>query len=89
MARQAEAALGIDLGRVIMVGDKALDVGLGRALEAPTFLVTTGHGSATFAEGKIVPDYLVDGLDAVAAVCENPAGFLVPVALPPTFDLRP
>lgn len=89
MARQAEAALGIDLTRVIMVGDKALDLGLGHALHAPTFLVTTGHGNATFAKGEVVPDYLVDGLDQVAAVCESAAGFPVAVPLPPTFDLRP
>lgn len=87
MARQAEAALGIDLNRVIMVGDKALDLGLGRALGAPTFLVTTGHGRATFAEGAVQPDFLVDGLDAIADICAGEGGFPIPVALPTSLEL--
>lgn len=88
MARQAAADLGIDLEHVFVVGDKALDLGLARALAAPAFLVTTGHGEATFASGAVVPDFLVDGLDTVASICEADAGLPVPVALPVTLEPR-
>lgn len=88
LALQASAELGIDLSRVLVVGDKALDLGLARALGAPAYLVTTGHGEATLAAGEIIPDFLVDGLDALAATCEAAAGLPVPVALPITLDPR-
>jgi histidinol-phosphate phosphatase family protein len=88
MAEQARDDLGIDLDRVLMVGDKALDLGLGRALKAPSFLVTTGHGKATLAEGAVVPDYVVDGLDAIADICEAAAGLPSPVALPTSLELH-
>lgn len=83
LAQQAAAELGLDLTRVIMVGDKAIDIGLARGLGAPGFLVTTGHGAAAFADGSAVPDYLVDGLQEVAAICEDPAGLATALALPP------
>ncbi len=74
LARQAEAELGIDLGRVLVAGDKDSDLGLGRGLGAPTFLVLSGEGPATLRSGGPPADYLVEDLHELARICGHPAG---------------
>lgn len=74
LARQAEAELGIDLGRVLVAGDKDSDLGLGRRLGAPTFLMLSGEGPATLRSGGPPADYLVEDLHELARICGHPAG---------------
>ncbi len=83
LARQAERELGLDLNRVLVVGDKPADIGLGRGLAAPTFLVTTGEGAITLESERAMADYAVDGLDEVARICGHPAGLAAATSLPP------
>jgi D-glycero-D-manno-heptose 1,7-bisphosphate phosphatase len=74
MARAAAAALGFDLARAVVIGDTEVDVGLARTLGVPAFLVLTGRGKETLAEGTTRPDFLVSGLDALAVLLTHPAG---------------
>ncbi len=46
MVRRAEAELGIDAARSYVIGDKWLDVQLGRAVGAQSILVRTGYGAS-------------------------------------------
>jgi D-glycero-D-manno-heptose 1,7-bisphosphate phosphatase len=74
LARQAERQLGIDLGHVLVAGDKDSDLGLGRRLGAATFLMLTGEGRTTLSSGGPPADYLVEDLGEVARLCAHPAG---------------
>lgn len=74
LARQASGELGIDLGHTIVVGDKDSDLGLGRGIGVPTFLVATGSGRATLSAGGPPADYLVEDLREVARIVAHPAG---------------
>jgi D-glycero-D-manno-heptose 1,7-bisphosphate phosphatase len=67
MALRAARELGFDPARAFVIGDKAVDVDLGRAVGATTFLVTTGHGADTLAAGQAQPDYVVADLGEAAA----------------------
>jgi D-glycero-D-manno-heptose 1,7-bisphosphate phosphatase len=82
LARRAAADLGIMPDRSLVVGDKASDLGLARALGAPAFLVTTGYGPSTLTDRTVSADYVVDGLDQVARICCHPSGLAVPVEPP-------
>lgn len=44
LARRAARALGLDLRRAAVIGDKRADLGLARSLGIPGVLVLTGHG---------------------------------------------
>ena len=74
LARQAAAELGIDLRHVLVVGDKDSDLGLGRRLNVPAFLVVTGEGLAPLSSRGPPADYLVDDLREVARIVAHPAG---------------
>ncbi len=66
LLEEAARALDGDLSRSLLVGDKASDIGAGRAAGCRTFLVRTGYGAGqTFAEGE-EPDAVVDDLLAAA-----------------------
>jgi D-glycero-D-manno-heptose 1,7-bisphosphate phosphatase len=65
MVEQAVAEHGFDPAQGYMIGDKEVDVELGRAVGATTFLVRTGHGKKAEAAGSKA-DHVVD--DLVAAV---------------------
>lgn len=82
LARQAEAELGIDLGQVLVAGDKDSDLGLGRRLGAATFLVLTGEGRTTLSSGGPPADYLVEDLQELARICAHPAGLGSPHLIP-------
>jgi len=68
LALRAARELGVDPSRSAMIGDKAVDVELGRRLGGRSVLVLTGEGTAT-AEGlsaEARPDYIArDVYDAV------------------------
>lgn len=73
MALKAAADLGLDLARSVMIGDKAADLGLGRAIGARTVLVRTGHGRAEEPTAAAQADFVADDLaDAAAWVARNP-----------------
>lgn len=67
MVEQAVAAHGFDPARGYMIGDKEVDVALGRAVGATTFLVRTGHGRKAEAAGSTA-DHVVDDLPAAVAI---------------------
>ncbi|MGE5515451.1 MAG: D-glycero-beta-D-manno-heptose 1,7-bisphosphate 7-phosphatase [Bacteroidota bacterium] len=66
MVDQAVAELGFDPTQAYMIGDKEVDVELGHAVGATSFLVRTGHG-AKFVAGTTA-DHVVDDLAAAAEV---------------------
>lgn len=66
MVEQAVAEHGFDPARAFMIGDKEVDVELGRAVGAETFLVRTGHGMKYVAGTKA--HHVVDDLPAAARV---------------------
>lgn len=66
MVEQAVAEHGFDPARAVMIGDKEVDVEMGRAVGATTFLVRTGHGHK-YVDGTKA-DHVVDDLAAAAAI---------------------
>ncbi|CAA7612162.1 D-glycero-beta-D-manno-heptose 1,7-bisphosphate 7-phosphatase [Magnetospirillum sp. UT-4] len=62
MVEQAVAEHGFDPARSVMIGDKEVDVELGLAVGAETFLVRTGHGAKHVAGTKA--HHVVDDLPA-------------------------
>ncbi|MDO8607489.1 MAG: HAD family hydrolase [Phaeospirillum sp.] len=72
MVDQAVADHHFDPARAFMIGDKEVDVELGRAVGAATFLVRTGHGPK-FVEGTKA-DHVVDDLAAAIRIIEKSVG---------------
>jgi D-glycero-D-manno-heptose 1,7-bisphosphate phosphatase len=66
MVEQAVAEHGFDPAQGFMIGDKEVDVELGHAVGATTFLVRTGYGRKYEASTKA--DHVVDDLAAAVAV---------------------
>ena len=66
---RAARELGLDLARSFVVGDKWLDVQLGRAVGARAILVRTGTGAVeeTRPPGSLTADAVVDNLAAAAS----------------------
>ena len=62
LAQQAQEAFNIDFSSAWMIGDKACDMDLGRAMTARTILVRTGYGRKTEAEALCQPDIICDTL---------------------------
>jgi D-glycero-D-manno-heptose 1,7-bisphosphate phosphatase len=69
MVSQAVAEHHFDPARAFMIGDKEVDVELGQAVGAQTFLVRTGHGPK-FVEGTKA-DHVVDDLAAAVRIIEK------------------
>jgi D-glycero-D-manno-heptose 1,7-bisphosphate phosphatase len=65
---RAAAELGFPRSESVVVGDKASDIGLARALGVPAFLVLTGEGRATAAAQPGRADYVVGDLTEVARI---------------------
>ncbi len=61
---------GIHLGESFMIGDMEEDMQAGKAAGVRTILVKTGCGKS-FSSSTIVPDYIVENLNAIAEVMEN------------------
>jgi D-glycero-D-manno-heptose 1,7-bisphosphate phosphatase len=68
LVRQAAAELGFDPAEAFVLGDKACDVDLGRAVGATTFLLRTGYGRRMTAEVQARAHYVVDDLRQAAEV---------------------
>lgn len=66
MVEQAMAEHGFDPAASFVIGDKEVDVELGLAVGATTFLVRTGHGAKYVAGTKA--HHVVDDLPAAAAI---------------------
>ncbi len=66
MVEQAVAEHGFDSGTAFVIGDKEVDVELGRTVGATTFLVRTGYGRKYEAATKA--DHVVDDLTAAVSV---------------------
>ncbi len=68
MAVRAAVELDLDLGLSVVIGDKAADIGLARAIGARAVLVRTGFGLETLRAGH-APDLVADDVgDAVQQV---------------------
>ena len=66
LAEQAAREFGFDAAQTYVVGDKAIDVELAKALGAASILVRTGYGAATERKGNCRPDYVADDLSTAA-----------------------
>jgi len=65
---QAAEHLGFDPAEAYMIGDKKVDMGVGRASGAITILVRTGKGAAEEEKCVGLADHVVDDLDEAAEV---------------------
>jgi D-glycero-D-manno-heptose 1,7-bisphosphate phosphatase len=63
--------LDFDPRHSFVIGDKECDIAMGKKVGATTFLVLSGYGKVTRAECLTHPDYIVDDLDAAAAIIER------------------
>jgi histidinol-phosphate phosphatase family protein len=68
LVRRAAAELDFDPAEAFVLGDKACDVDLGRAVGATTFLLRTGYGGRMPAEVQARAHYVVDDLAQAAEV---------------------
>ena len=66
LALRAAARLGFDPARSIVIGDKACDVDMGRAIGATTILVRTGYGAREEVAGTCRPHLVADDLREAA-----------------------
>ena len=72
LLQQAAAELGFRSENSIVIGDKDIDIDMGRRAGAMTFLVRTGYG-AQF-ENSANADFVVDDLSAAAAIIRRLSG---------------
>jgi D-glycero-D-manno-heptose 1,7-bisphosphate phosphatase len=70
LAYQAADELGFDPAQSFVIGDKPADVELGRAIDAFSILVRTGHGSDGEAQLTAPADATCDTLEAAAAAID-------------------
>ena len=70
MAHRAAHELDFDTTRAFMIGDKAIDVRMGRRIGATTFLVRTGYGETEAAMAGDDADYVVDDVPEAARLIE-------------------
>ncbi|MFH1913416.1 MAG: HAD family hydrolase [Pseudomonadota bacterium] len=68
LVEQAVAALGFDPRRAVIIGDKDVDMLLGRAVGATTILVRTGKGADHEARCRHSADHVVDDLEGAADI---------------------
>lgn len=66
LALQAARDFALDLKSCYLVGDKCVDINLGRAVGASSILVRTGYGKETERAGKCPADFVGDDLTQVA-----------------------
>lgn len=72
LVKDAAAEHGVEIGRGCVVGDKAIDMELGRNLGVRTILVLTGNGRAELEKVSPPPDYVAyDLADAVNWILER------------------
>jgi len=63
---RAARELGFDPARSFVVGDKGIDIALGRNVGAVTVLVRTGYGAETERDRLAEPDFVADDLEGAA-----------------------
>ena len=72
LMQKAAAELSFQLAESFVIGDKISDMEMGRRAGAVTFLVRTGYGAQSAADGPAVPDHIVRDLaeaaEAIAAL---------------------
>lgn len=66
LALQAARDFALDLKSCYLVGDKCVDINLGRAVGASSILVRTGYGKETERAGQCPADFVGDDLTQVA-----------------------
>lgn len=67
LALKAAAELGFSPGECWVVGDRDIDIAMGRAFGAVGCILTrTGYGARTEADGLAAPDFVADDLAAAA-----------------------
>lgn len=71
MALAAARDFAIDFHRSIVIGDKACDIDLGKAIGATTILVRTGYGAREEAAHTCTPDFVVDDLIGAVRLIEK------------------
>ncbi|WP_142850509.1 D-glycero-beta-D-manno-heptose 1,7-bisphosphate 7-phosphatase [Telmatospirillum sp. J64-1] len=71
LVRRAAAELAFDPSQAFVIGDKAADIALGRAVGATTILVRTGYGTETEKAGEAMPDFVLDDLLQASAMIER------------------
>lgn len=71
MALQAAQELDFDLAQSFMVGDKNVDVQLGKNIGAKSVLVLTGYGREELATGETHPDYIIANLAELPTIVES------------------
>lgn len=72
----AARELAFDPRAAFVVGDKACDIDLGRAVGATTLLVRTGYGAQAATDASVRPHYVVDDLRHAARVMAELTGRL-------------
>lgn len=73
LVHAAAAALHFDPRAAVVVGDKACDLALGRAVGATTCLVRTGYGRHGEAQAAALADHVLDDLGGLAALLSTAA----------------
>lgn len=68
---RAARDLGFRPADSFVIGDKACDIGLGRAVGATTLLVRTGYGAEQLRKGWVFPDVVVDDMGKAAEVIDK------------------
>jgi len=71
LLERAARELGFDPQRAFVVGDKASDIALGRAVGATTLLVLTGHVASQGEAGSVAADHVVADLAEAAGRIEQ------------------
>ena len=71
LIEKASEELDFSLRSSIVIGDKASDIEMGRAVGAMTLLVRTGYGAQVVAEEEVAADYVVDDLPAAAEIIRS------------------
>ncbi|MDR2390511.1 MAG: HAD-IIIA family hydrolase [Planctomycetota bacterium] len=67
LAARAATELGFSPGKCWVVGDRDIDIAMGRAFGAAGCILTrTGYGAETETAGKATPDFVADNLAAAA-----------------------
>ena len=75
MLRKAVSDFGIDLSKSFMVGDKSIDIEMGKKAGIRTVLVRTGYGESELARNFVDPDFVADDLlEAVKWIRKSAAG---------------
>jgi len=74
MIRQAARELDFEPKQAYVIGDKGLDIDLGKAVGATTILVRTGYGAETERDKLADPDFIADDLPSAARWILDRAG---------------